>query len=151
MELDCYTNQHQKCTVLHPVQNVIALQAQKKLQVFNIKLKQKVKSHANHENVLFWKWINDSTLEKVTKTTVYPWATLNPTSTPVKVFDQNKNLAGQQIITYLASPNKKWMVLVGITINPSVLKVKISMQLHNKDCAISQSIKGHAASFANYC
>lgn len=139
--------------IMHPVQKVIALRAQRQLQVFNIELKQKVKSHAMNDDVSFWKWINDSTLGIVTETAVYHWAALDPTSPPVKVFDRNANLAGHQIINYRASPDEKWMVLVGITgnpSNPSAFKVKGSMQLYNKDRAVSQSIEGHAASFADY-
>lgn len=106
-----------------------------------------------NDDVSFWKWINDSTLGIVTETAVYHWAALDPTSPPVKVFDRNANLAGHQIINYRASPDEKWMVLVGITgnpSNPSAFKVKGSMQLYNKDRAVSQSIEGHAASFADY-
>ncbi|KAI9629120.1 hypothetical protein H4Q26_018312 [Puccinia striiformis f. sp. tritici PST-130] len=139
--------------IMHPVQKVIALRAQRQLQVFNIELKQKVKSHAMHEDVTFWKWINDSTLGIVTETSVYHWAALDPTSPPVKVFDRNANLAGHQIINYRASSDEKWMVLVGITGNSgggAAFKVKGNMQLYNKDRGVSQAIEGHAASFADY-
>ncbi|KAH9456941.1 hypothetical protein Pst134EA_020848 [Puccinia striiformis f. sp. tritici] len=139
--------------IMHPVQKVIALRAQRQLQVFNIELKQKVKSHAMHEDVTFWKWINDSTLGIVTETSVYHWAALDPTSPPVKVFDRNANLAGHQIINYRASSDEKWMVLVGITGNSgggTAFKVKGNMQLYNKDRGVSQAIEGHAASFADY-
>ncbi|CAH7670842.1 clathrin, heavy polypeptide [Phakopsora pachyrhizi] len=139
--------------IMHPVQKVIALRAQRQLQIFNIEIKQKVKSHLMSEDVTFWKWINDSTLAIVTETSVFHWAALDSTSQPVKAFDRNATLSGHQIINYRASPDEKWMVLVGISGNPSnpaAFKVKGSMQLYNKDRAVSQSIEGHAATFADY-
>lgn len=45
--------------------------AQRQLQIFNIELKQKVKSHVMHEDVVFWKWISPTTLGIVTDTAVY--------------------------------------------------------------------------------
>lgn len=139
--------------IMHPVQKIIALRAQRQLQVFNIEIKQKVKSHLMNEDVTFWKWVNETTLGIVTEFAVYHWAALDPTSPPIKAFDRNASLAGHQIINYRASVDEKWMVLVGISGNPSnpaAFKVKGSMQLYNKDRAVSQSIEGHAACFADY-
>lgn len=45
--------------------------AQRQLQIFNIELKQKVKSHLMIEDVVFWKWISNTTLGIVTDTAVY--------------------------------------------------------------------------------
>lgn len=138
--------------IMHPVQKIIALRAQHQLQVFNIELKAKVKSHVMHEDVTFWKWINDTTLGIVTETSVYHWPALDATAAPVKVFDRNATLSGHQIINYRASSDEKWLVLIGISGNPSnpaAFKVKGSMQLYNKDRGVSQSIEGHAACFAD--
>ena len=35
-------------------------------------------------------------------------------SAPVKMFDRTPNLTGSQIINYKASPDGKWLVLIGI-------------------------------------
>ncbi|MBW0487421.1 hypothetical protein O181_027136 [Austropuccinia psidii MF-1] len=139
--------------IMHPIQKVIALRAARQLQIFNIELKQKVKSHLMHEDVTFWKWINESTLGIVTETAVYHWTTTDPNSPPTKVFERNASLAGHQIINYRSSQDEKWMVLIGITgnpNNPAAFKVKGNMQLYNKDRAVSQLIEGHAASFAEF-
>jgi clathrin heavy chain len=123
------------------------------LQVFNIELKAKIKSHILHEDVAFWKWINGTTLGIVTEASVYNWAPRDPTAAPVKVFDRNTTLSGHQIINYRASSDEKWLVMIGINGNPSdpgAFKVEGNMQLYNKERGVSQSIKGHAACFADF-
>ena len=122
----------------------------KSLQIFNIETKQKVKSHVNNEDIVFWKWITDTTLGMVTDTAVYHWS-IADTTTPQKVFDRHATLAGCQIINYRISADEKWMVLIGISgnsTNPSAFKVKGSMQLYSRERGVSQPIEGHAAAFA---
>jgi clathrin heavy chain len=121
------------------------------LQVFNIETKQKVKSHVSNEDIVFWKWVSDSTIGMVTDTAVYHWSISDATSPPGKVFDRHPTLAGAQIINYRITTDDKWMVLVGIsgnTTNPSAFKVKGAMQLYSRDRGVSQPIEGHAAAFA---
>jgi hypothetical protein len=103
-----------------------------------------------HEDISFWKWINNDTLGVVTDSAVYHWAGTGD-SAPVKVFDRHANLAGHQIINYRASSDEKWLVLVGIASNPNPegFKVKGSLQLYSKERGVSQPIEGHAAAFAN--
>ncbi|KAM0791024.1 hypothetical protein ACM66B_004322 [Microbotryomycetes sp. NB124-2] len=145
--------------IMHPDDKVIALRAQRQLQIFNIDLKQKVKSHLMHEDVVFWKWISTTTLGIVTDTAVYHWTAFAPasnpgaqtTDAPVKVFDRHASLAGNQIINYRVTPDEKWLVLIGIssnTTNPAGFKVKGAMQLYSRERGVSQPIEGHAASFA---
>ncbi|KLO17941.1 clathrin heavy chain [Schizopora paradoxa] len=137
--------------IMHPHQKVLALRSGRTIQVFNMDTKQKVKSHANNEDVVFWTWVSDSMIGMVTDTAVYHWSISDATSPPQKVFDRHPTLAGTQIINYRVSPCEKWMVLVGIsqnTTNPSGFKVKGSMQLYSKEKGVSQPIEGHAASFA---
>lgn len=121
------------------------------MQVFNIETKQKVKSHVNNEDVVFWKWISDTTIGLVTETSVYHWTTADPTSPPLKMFDRHPTLMGAQILNYRATPDEKWLVVVGIvgnTTNPSAFKVKGVIQLYSKERGVSQPIEGHAAAFA---
>ncbi|KAH9852080.1 clathrin heavy chain [Lenzites betulinus] len=137
--------------IMHPHQKILALKSGRTLQVFNIETKQKVKSHVNNEDVVFWKWISDSTLGLVTDNAVYHWSISDATSPPQKIFDRHASLVGAQIINYRSSPDEKWLVLVGIsgnTNNPSAFKVKGSIQLYSKERGVSQPIEGHAASFA---
>ncbi|OBZ66438.1 Clathrin heavy chain 1 [Grifola frondosa] len=137
--------------IMHPSKKILALKAGRTLQVFNIETKQKVKSHANNEDITFWKWLSESTIGMVTDTAVYHWSITDATSPPQKVFDRHPTLVGAQIINYRATPDDKWLVLVGIsgnTTNPSAFKVKGSIQLYSRERGVSQPIEGHAAAFA---
>ncbi|KAK2465631.1 hypothetical protein APHAL10511_002175 [Amanita phalloides] len=136
--------------IMHPKQKILALKAGRTLQVFNIESKQKVKSHVSNEDVVFWKWASDTTIGLVTETAVYHWSISDQTS-PQKIFERHPTLAGAQIINYRATPDEKWLVLIGIsgnTTNPSAFKIKGSMQLYSRDRGVSQAIEGHAAAFA---
>ncbi|EJD32657.1 clathrin heavy-chain terminal domain-containing protein [Auricularia subglabra TFB-10046 SS5] len=124
---------------------------QRQLQVFNIELKQKVKSHMMNEDAVFWKWISTSTLGLVTETAVYHCSICDQTSPPQKIFDRHANLDGAQIINYRATEDDKWLVLVGTagnTTNPAAFKVKGAMQLYSRERGVTQPIEGHAAAFA---
>ncbi|KAK7061131.1 Clathrin heavy chain [Paramarasmius palmivorus] len=137
--------------IMHPHQKILALKAGRTLQIFNIETKQKVKSHANNEDIVFWKWVSDTTIGIVTDTSVYHWSISDQTTAPQKVFDRHPTLSGTQIINYRVSGDEKWLVLIGISgnnNNPSAFKVKGSMQLYSRDRGVSQPIEGHAAAFA---
>jgi len=154
---------------MHPHQKIIALKgtwtlrltsgqrltytrtAGRQLQIFNLDTKNKVKSHMNAEDIIFWKWANDNIVGLVSETSVYHWSIADPTSPPQKVFDRHASLAGAQIINYRITPDEKWMVLVGIsgnTTNPAAFKIKGGVQLFSKERGVSQMIEGHAAAFA---
>ncbi|EJD07554.1 clathrin heavy chain [Fomitiporia mediterranea MF3/22] len=137
--------------IMHPNKKILALKSARTLQIFNIETKQKVKSHVNNEDIVFWKWVTDSIIGMVTDTAVYHWSISDQTSPPTKIFDRHATLAGAQIINYRISGDGKWMVLVGIagnTTNPSAFKVKGAMQLYSIERSVSQPIEGHAAAFA---
>ncbi|KAI0080182.1 clathrin heavy chain 1 [Panus rudis PR-1116 ss-1] len=137
--------------IMHPHKKILALKSQRTLQIFNLEAKQKIKSHVNDSDVVFWKWINDSTIGLVTDTAVYHWNANDTTTPPQKIFDRHPTLMGAQIINYRASSDEKWLVLVGIsgnTTNPAAFKVKGAMQLYSRDRGVSQPIEGHAAAFA---
>ncbi|KAJ7636025.1 hypothetical protein DFH06DRAFT_1219759 [Mycena polygramma] len=137
--------------IMHPTQKILALKAGRTLQIFNIDTKQKVKSHVNDADVVFWKWVSDTTIGMVTESSVFHWTIADQTSPPQKIFDRHPTLSGAQIINYRVTPDEKWLVLVGIsgnTTNPSAFKVKGSMQLYSRERGVSQPIEGHAAAFA---
>ncbi|KAI9024950.1 hypothetical protein CLU79DRAFT_745569 [Phycomyces nitens] len=131
--------------IMHPTTKVMALKAQRQLQVFNLEMKSKLKSHLMHEDVVFWKWIDLKTLGLVTTSVVYHWS-IEGDSPPVKMFERHANLAGCQIINYRTSADQKWLVLVGISAQQG--RVVGSMQLYSKERGVSQPIEGHAAAFA---
>ena len=125
--------------------------ANRTLQILNIDTRQNVKAHENNENVVFWKWVSESTIGVVTDTSVYHWSITDTTSPPQKVFDRHGTLAGSQIINYRTSADEKWMVLIGISgnsANSTAFKVKGAMQLYSRERGVSQPIEGHAAAFA---
>lgn len=120
--------------------------AQRHVQVFNLELKTKLKSHVMNEDVVFWKWVDLKTLGLVTERAVYHWS-IEGDSAPVKVFERHTSLEGCQIINYRASSDEKWFVLVGITARDG--RVVGAMQLYSKERGVSQPIEGHAAAFAD--
>ena len=93
------------------------------LQIFNIESKQK----DVNEDVVFWKWVSETTIGMVTDTSVFHWTISDQTSPPQKIFDRHATLSGAQIINYRVTADEKWLVL---------------------DRGVSQPIEGHAAAFA---
>ncbi|KAK7679481.1 hypothetical protein QCA50_017535 [Cerrena zonata] len=137
--------------LMHPHKKILALKSQRTIQIFNLEAKSKIKSHLNDSEIVFWKWISDTTIGIVTETSVYHWSAADSTSPPQKIFDRHPTLVGAQIINYRSSADEKWLVLIGIsgnTTNPSAFKVKGAMQLYSRDRGVSQPIEGHAAAFA---
>jgi clathrin heavy chain len=103
-----------------------------------------------NEDVVFWKWINDTQIGLVMGGTVAHWDAMGGTTAPVKVFDRHASLEGAQIINYRASHDGQWLVLVGILPNnePGAFKIKGAMQLFSVARGVSQPIEGHAAAFS---
>ncbi|GBB89855.1 hypothetical protein RclHR1_01670006 [Rhizophagus clarus] len=132
--------------IMHPTTKILALKAARQLQIFNLELKSKVKSHTMQEDVMFWKWINHKTLGLVTGTSVYHWS-MEGDSGPIKMFERHTNLSNSQIINYRVNADERWMVLVGISAVDG--RVVGNMQLYSKDRKVSQPIEGHAAAFAS--
>ncbi|KAF8931855.1 hypothetical protein BGZ58_007377 [Dissophora ornata] len=131
--------------IMNPASKVIALKAGRQLQIFNLEMKTKLKSHLMHEDVEFWRWISLKSLALVTATSVYHWS-MEGDSQPMKVFDRHFSLSGNQIINYRVNSDEKWMLLVGISSKEG--RVVGAMQLYSKDRGVSQPIEGHAAAFA---
>lgn len=82
---------------MHWNKQVIALKAQgptRTLQIFDLAAKSKLKSANMNEDIMFWKWISDTSLGLVTDTTVYHWDVFDPNQqAPVEVFKRNQNLS----------------------------------------------------------
>ncbi|EOO02633.1 putative clathrin heavy chain protein [Phaeoacremonium minimum UCRPA7] len=133
--------------IMHWTRNIIALKAQSRtLQIFDLEQKAKLKSATMGEDVVFWKWISDTTIGLVTDSAVFHWDVFDQTqAAPVEVFKRNPNLVGCQIINYRVNVDAKWMVVVGIKQEQG--RVVGQMQLYSRDRGISQAIEGHAAAF----
>ena len=119
-----------------PVYSSISL-AGRTLQIFNIEMKSKMKSHEMTEEVVFWKWISVNTVALVTEASVYHWSMEGPAfalffpaqtipsnslfplgdSQPLKKFDRHSSLMGPgcQIINYRTDKAQKWLLLIGIS------------------------------------
>lgn len=135
--------------IMHWNKLIIALKAQQRtLQIFDLENKAKLKSTTMNEDVVFWKFFNESTLGLVTDTSVYHWNIFDQSqAAPVKVCERHNNLLNCQIINYRVSEDEKWMVVVGIQQQGG--RVVGAMQLYSRDRGISQAIEGHAASFGS--
>ncbi|CAG5077819.1 Similar to Chc: Clathrin heavy chain (Drosophila melanogaster) [Cotesia congregata] len=133
--------------IMNPASKVIALKAQKTLQIFNIEMKSKMKAHTMTEDVVFWKWISLNTLALVTDQSVYHWS-MEGDSTPTRVFDRHASLNGCQIINYRTDPKQTWLLLIGISAQHN--RVVGAMHLYSVERKCSQPIEGHAASFAQF-
>ncbi|KAI1134523.1 clathrin heavy chain [Hypoxylon sp. FL0543] len=133
--------------IMHWTKQIIALRAQARtLQIFDLEKKAKLKSATMNEDVVFWKWVSESTLGLVTETSVFHWDIFDSSqAAPVEVFKRNANLNGCQIINYRTNSEGKWMAVVGISQQGG--RVVGSLQLYSKDRGISQAIEGHAATF----
>ena len=124
---------------------LFSLPARSTLQIFNLEMKSKMKTHNMTEGVIFWKWISLNTIALVTKTSVYHWS-MEGDSQPQKMFDRHPSLNECQIINYRTDKMQKWLLLIGIQSQEN--KIVGSMQLYSVDRKLSQPIEGHAASFA---
>lgn len=121
------------------------MKAARNLQIFNLEQKIKLKSCIMNQDVVFWKWISNTTIGLVSDTAVFHWS-LGDDSAPAKVFDRHASLSGSQIINYRVDPDDKWMLLIGISAKDG--RVAGAMQLYSKDRTVSQPIEGHAAAFS---
>ncbi|CAK7563496.1 MAG: Clathrin heavy chain [Sporothrix epigloea] len=135
--------------IMHWSRPVIALRAQSRtLQIFDLEKKAKLNSATTSEDVVYWKWISESTIGLVTETGVHHWDVFEANKSPVEVFKRNAAMSACQIINYRTDTDSKWMAVVGISQQQG--RVVGSIQLYSKERGVSQAIEGHAASFATY-
>ena len=135
-----------EAAIMNPVSKVIALRAGSTLQIFNLELRAKMKSHNMTDSVVFWRWISPNTIALVTATSVFHWS-IEGDSQPAKVFDRNEGLRdGHQIINYQVSNDGKWCLLVGISAGANGA-INGTMQLFSIEKNVSQMLQGHAGAF----
>lgn len=78
---------------MHWSRQIIALKAQSRtLQIFDLSTKQKLKGTTMNEDVVFWKWITESTIGLVTESAVYHWNVFDGSTEPTEVFKRHANL-----------------------------------------------------------
>ena len=136
--------------IMNPASKVIALRAERALQIFDLDLKARVKASAIEEEVVFWRWISDRTVALVTTTAVFHWSVDGDAAPPEKVFDRHGDLGADdvQIINYQVSGDAKWSLLIGIfSAAGSAGAIGGKMQLFSVDKKLSQMLRGHAGVF----
>ena len=80
--------------IMHWHKQIIALKAQRTLQIFDLGQRQKIKSFSMNEDVLYWKWVGVETLGLVTDTGVFHWNIYDTNqAAPLKIFDRTANLS----------------------------------------------------------
>ena len=80
--------------IMHLTEPIIALKAQgRTLQLFNLETKERLSTYSHQEDIVFWRWISQTTLALVSSKAVYHWDVLeSKTSTPRKIFDRQEQL-----------------------------------------------------------
>ena len=134
--------------IMNPKSNILALAAGNQVQVFNMDARSKLGEQTIASPIVFWTWIDETTIAYVTADAVYHWAVTTAGSAPQKMFDRLPQLGDAQIIAYRVDVSKKWLALVGIAQRDG--QIAGSIQLYSVDRAASQSIDGHAAAFMQY-
>ena len=66
---------------------------------------------------------------------------------PVKMFDRNEHLAGTQVISYAASADGHWLMVVGIKAGAPGGPAVGCMQLYSVEKRVSQPLDAHAGCF----
>jgi len=140
-----------EAAIMNPVSKVIALRAGQQLQIFNLELRAKMKSHAMPEPLQYWRWTSPNSIGLVSATSVYHWS-IEGDAAPVKIFERNAGLTeGTQVINYQVSQDGKWCLLVGISAGPagpSGPTIIGKMQLYSIEKQVSQMLDGHTGVFA---
>lgn len=118
------------------------------LQIFNLELRAKMKSHNMPAPVTFWRWVAPNSIALVTATSVFHWSIEGDTP-PVKIFDRNPALTeGTQIINYQVSGDGKWCLLCGISAGGAPGVINGNMQLYSIEKSVSQMLQGHTGCFS---
>ena len=101
--------------IMHLTEPIIALKAQgRTLQLFNLETKERLQTYSHQEDIVFWRWISQTTLALVSSKAVYHWDVLeSKTSTPRKIFDRQEQLevgsldisSGNILINGVEQPN----------------------------------------------
>jgi hypothetical protein len=135
-----------EAAIINPVSTAIALRSGTQLQIFNMELRTKMKSHEMHEEVVFWRWISVDTIALVTASAAFHW-NVEDDSPPTRVFYRSARLGAEaKIVSYEASADNQWLLLVGISQAPGG-RVTGDMQLYSTEKKVSQVLRGHAGAF----
>jgi len=132
--------------IMNPVSKVVAVRIDRNLQILNLEMKSKMKSHAMDNDVVYWKWLDAKTIAIVTTSSCYHWS-MDGDATPQKMFDRAAYDGPVQIINYRTSSDGKWLIVGGIASKDG--QVVGALQVYNTDLRASQpTMDAHTACFA---
>lgn len=82
---------------MHLTEPVIALRAQSRtLQLFNLSTKLRLSTYTHSEDIVFWRWISQSTLALVSSKSVFHWdvnlGSSENQQPPTKIFDRQPQM-----------------------------------------------------------
>ena len=63
-----------EAAIMNPVSKVLALRAGTQLQIFNLDLRAKMKSHNMSEPLIHWCWVSPNLIALITQSGVYHWS-----------------------------------------------------------------------------
>lgn len=136
--------------IMNPVTKDVALRSKNALQLYSMERRVKIKSAQMASPVVFWKWIDASTIALVTADHVYHWS-MDGDAQPVQVFarDPNSQTGSDQVqvINYRVSHDGQFMILGGIKKEGD--GIKGVLQVFSKKANASQpTMDSHAACFS---
>lgn len=127
---------------------LILFSAGQTLQIFNLELRAKMKSHNMAAPVTYWRWISPNAIALVTATSVFHWS-IEGDAAPVKIFDRNAGITdGTQVINYQVSGDGKWCLLCAISAGATPGVINGAMQLYSIEKSVSQMLQGHCGVFS---
>jgi len=133
--------------IMHPTSNVIGLRAGNKLVIRNLEMQTDMKKVAMQGNVVFWRWLNASTVAIVTETAVFHWS-MSDAAEPQKMFDRSAYDGKVQVVNYRTSADGKFLILGGIAAGAN--GIAGVLQLYAVDMKKSQPVlDAPAACFIN--
>ncbi|KAH9582085.1 hypothetical protein LSM04_004601 [Trypanosoma melophagium] len=133
--------------IMNPNAKILALRSGRNLQIFDVDAARRLKVVVFHEDVVFWRWVDDRTVGVVTATAVYHWSLDTAAdAAPVRVFERLAEMdAGVQILNYRVDGQQKWMMLSGVARVGEGMVGKT--QLYSVENGSGRVIEGHAGTF----
>ena len=117
------------------------------MQIFDITQKARIKDYTATEEILFWRWISETSLALATPTCVYHWS-MEPNTQPQKMFDRHASLSGCDIVNYRCDESQKWLLLSGYAARNN--QIAGQMQLYSVEKKMTQALEGHACCFTSF-
>jgi clathrin heavy chain len=148
--------------IINPKLPLLALLANKKLEVYDMDKKARVTSCESPDTVVYWRWVSTTMIVFVTKTAVFHWPAVHKNGTaaapqPYKFFDRHASMKGMQMINYRttsvpdpANPSRTMPVgcLVGIAKEGE--RIAGRLQLFSSEKNTTQTLDAHACSFVRH-